>query len=575
MSATRLAGASKRGSDRGSDVVVVGTGAAALVAAIAAHDGGARVRVVEKSGSVGGTTAVSGGGIWMPRNHRMAELGIEDSREEALAYIGIMTAGRTPEALLERFVDDGPAILAGLERSTTLRLNPMTWPDYHPEMEGAKPTGRMLEPALFDAGALGPWAGRLRRPPVLGMPITLQESTVEWRPAYFPERFDPAVVQQRIAEHQIACGQALIAGLLAGCLARGIEPELETRAKELTMAGDAVAGLVVEPAGGGGGAGDGGGGGGRSGSVEIPASAVVLASGGFEWNPTLRTHFLAGPLTHPHSPPANEGDGLLMAMAVGADLANLTETWWYPASHIPGEEYDGHPLARFVGIERTAPHSIIVNRFGERFVNEAANYNDMMKAFFSFDANEYLPRHLPCWVVFDHQYRSRYGVVTTRPADPDPRWLFVHDSLVGLAKAAGIDPEGLLDSVERWNHQVRDGCDRDFGRGSSAYDRFHGDPSAPHPNLGTVEEGPFYALPVHIGSVGTKGGPRVDADGRIQHVHDRPVPGLYGAGNVIASPAGPAYYGGGTSIGMGVVWGHFAGTHAAAYATSRVVPGTS
>jgi 3-oxosteroid 1-dehydrogenase len=541
------------------DVVVVGTGAAALVAAIAAHDGGARVRIVEKSASVGGTTAVSGGGIWMPRNHRMGELGVEDSREEALTYIDTLTAGKTPEALLARFVDEGPAIVAGLERSTTLQLQPMTWPDYHPELEGAKSSGRMLEPALFDAAVLGPWADRLRRPPVLGMPITLQESTVEWRPAYFPERFDPAVVQQRIAAHQVACGQALIAGLLAGCLARGIEPELETSARELVTAGDAVAGLVVER---------GGDGAGRRGGAVIPASAVVLASGGFEWNTTLRTQFLAGPLTHPHSPPANEGDGLLMAMAVGADLGNLTETWWYPASHLPGEEYDGRPLARFVGIERTAPHSIVVNRFGERFVNEAANYNDMMKAFFSFDANEYSTRHVPCWVVFDHQYRARYGVVTTRPGDPDPPWLSVHDTIVGLGKAAGIDPEGLLDTVERWNHLVRDGFDRDFGRGSSAYDRFHGDPSAAHPNLGTVEEGPFYALPIHIGSVGTKGGPRVDVDGRVQHVQDRPIPGLYGAGNVIASPAGPAYYGGGTSIAMGIVWGHLAGGHAASYATT-------
>ncbi len=130
----------------------------------------------------------------------------------------------------------------------------------------------------------------------------------------------------------------------------------------------------------------------------------------------------------------------------------------------------------------------------------------------------------------------------------------------------GIDPTGLTGTIERWNRFVRDGNDRDFGRGASAYDRFHGDPTAPHPNLGTIEQGPFYALPIHIGSVGTKGGPRVDGHGRIQHVRDHPIPGLYGAGNVIASPAGPAYYGGGTSIGMGVVWGHLAGSHAASHA---------
>ncbi len=537
------------------DVVVVGSGAAALAAAITAHDQGARVTLIERTSSVGGTTAVSGGGIWMPCNHHMAALGVTDSRQEALDYMTRLTAGRTPAELLERYVDEGPGIVADLEKRTPLRLQPMTWPDYHPEMDGAKASGRMLEPELFDTDRLGPWAGNLRRPPVLTVPITLQESTVEWRPTYYPERFDVAEVQKRTAAHQVGCGQSLIGALLEACLSRGIEPVMETRACEIAMRNGEVTGIVADT-------------GDRR--TEIAASAVVLATGGYEWNADLRTRFLPGHLSHPHSPPANEGDGLLMAMDVGADLANMTETWWYPASSVPGDQYEGRPLARFVGVERTAPHSIIVDRFGQRFVNEAANYNDMIKAFFSFDANEYAPRHLPCWVVFDSQYRSRYPVATARPGDPDPAWLAVDGSLEGLAGKVGIDPEGLTATVERWNRLVRDGRDRDFGRGASAYDRFHGDPSAPHPNLGSVERGPFYALPIHIGTVGTKGGPRVDGHGRVLHVNDRPIPGLYGAGNVIASPAGPAYYGGGTSIGMALVWGHLAGSHAGSFATGGV-----
>ena len=186
----------------------------------------------------------------------------------------------------------------------------------------------------------------------------------------------------------------------------------------------------------------------------IPTAAVVLASGGYEWNPQLRTRFLPGPLTHPHSPPANEGDGLLMAMEVGADLANMNETWWYPASSVPGEEYEGRPLARFVGVERTAPHSIMVDRFGQRFVNEAANYNDMQKAFFSFDANEYSTRHLPCWVVFDRQYRSRYPVVTARPGDPDPEWLRSTRPSRAWPERWGSTRSGLTETVERWNRFV-------------------------------------------------------------------------------------------------------------------------
>jgi succinate dehydrogenase/fumarate reductase flavoprotein subunit len=547
--------------DGAGHVVVVGSGAAALASAVRAHDRGATVTVVERTSSIGGTTAVSGGGVWMPRNHHMAELGLDDSRDEALAYMVRLTAGRTPVELLETYVDEGPGIVAGFEACTPLELRPMGWPDYHPEMEGAKASGRMLEPALFDTTSLGRWAGTLRRPPVLGLPITLQEATVEWQPSYFPDRFDAAAIRQRVADRRVACGQALIAALLDGCLRRGIEPVLDTRAYEIDMDGDRVGGLVVDH---------------QGRRRRIPASAVVLASGGYEWNTRLTERFLPGPLTHPHSPPSGEGDGLLMAMEVGADIANMNEAWWYPAASVPGEEYDGRPLARFVGVERTAPHSIIVDRFGRRFVNEAANYNDMQKAFFDVDANQSTRRHLPCWVILDHQFRSRYPVVTTRPSDPDPDWLPVHDTVDGLARKVGIDPVGLTETLDRWNRMVGAGRDADYGRGDSAYDRFHGDPGAPHPNLGTIERGPYYALPVHVGSVGTKGGPRVDSHGRVQHVRDRPVPGLYGAGNVIASPAGPAYYGGGTSIGMGMVWGHLAGSHAAEFATGGVsVPGAT
>src|SRR3546814_864108 len=537
----------------------------------------------------------------MPRNH---VTGADDSREEALAYMTALSGGRADAEQLARFVDEGPDILAGLEKRSGARFAAISWPDYHPEMDGARPTGRMVEPTLYDTARLGDWAKRLRRAPVLGLPLTLQESTVDWSPSYTPERYDGAEIKRRVAEGLVACGQSLVGGLLEGCLARGIEPILEARALELIVRDGAVAGLVVE----------------REGRrVDIDAGAVILASGGYEWNSELRSRFLPGPLTHPTSPPGNEGDGLLMAMEVGADLANMNEAWWYPAGAVPGDEYEGRQLSRFVAVERTAPHSIMVDRFGHRFVNEAANYNDMQKAFFAFDANDAAPRHLPCWVVFDKQYRDRYPVLTVRPGAPDPEWLLAHDTLEGLAAAAGIDPVGLADSVQRWNGFVADGRDRDYGRGDSLYDRFHGDPTAPHPNLGTLErppyyalpvhlgaaapggllgyytpEGlagaagidpvgladsvqrwngfvadgrdrdygrgdslydrfhgdptaphpnlgtlerpPYYALPVHLGAVGTSGGPRVDLNGQVQHVRDRPIPGLYGAGNAIASP---------------------------------------
>jgi 3-oxosteroid 1-dehydrogenase len=535
-------------------VLVVGSGGAALVAAIRAHDAGARVRILERSQYVGGTTAVSGGGMWIPCNHHMAEVGATDSREEALAYCVRLGAGRSQPALIETFVDRGADVIGYLEDHTPLRVQPMTWPDYHPEFAGGKQSGRMLEPRLHDKRRCGAWADRIRPAPVLTVPVTLQESTVEWKAAYFPERFDVAAVTARMEQGLVACGQALIAALLEGCLDRGIEIVLGSRGTRLVRDGGRVAGVeAVE---------DGG-------PVTYRAGAVILATGGFEWNEELKKQFLVGPLAHPNSPPINEGDGLLMAMDAGAALGNMIEAWWYPAAVIPGEEYEGRPLARFVGTERTAPHSIMVNRRGERFVDEAANYNDMQKAFYFFDANDFAYRNIPCWVVFDAQYRRRYAVLSCRPTDPDPEWLQVGETLDKLAAVTGIDADGLAGTVARFNGFVSAGVDADFGRGDSAYDRFHGDPSAPHPNLGSIEDGPFYAFPVHTGAVGTKGGPVVNERAQVLDVRGDAIAGLYAAGNVMANPAGPSYFGGGCSIGTGIVWGFLAGEDAAANAASE------
>ena len=546
------------------DVVVVGSGAAGLAAAVTAAAGGASVTVLERAALLGGTTAVSGGGIWVPRNHHLGEVGVDDSRDEALAYCRRMVAGRMPDELVAAFVDTAPEAVRFLEEATPLRLHPMSWPDYHPEMEGAKRTGRMLEPDVFDTSVLGPWAARVRAAPVLHLPITLEEQTVTWQLGYTPEKLDVGAVKARAAAGQVTVGRALVSALLAGCLERGVTVVTGARARHLVRDGAGrVAGIEYE-----GGQGDGKGdvqGDGRRGgrTTRLDAPAVVLASGGFEWSEELKRSFLPGPLTHPTTPPFNEGDGLRMAMEVGAALANMTEAWWYPAASLPGDIYEDRPLSRFVGNERTAPHCIIVNRDGQRFVNEAANYNDMMKPFYSFDPHGYRWRNMPCWSVMDAQYRRRYAIAAARPGAPDPDWLVSAGSLAELAGRLGIDPKGIEESVARFNGFALEGRDPDFGRGDSYYDRFHGDPRAPHPNLGPITEPPFYALEVHPGCVGTKGGPLTDTRARVVDVNGRVIEGLFAAGNVAASPAGPAYFGGGCSIGMAVTWGYLAGTTAA------------
>ncbi len=530
--------------DLETDVVVVGSGAAGLTAAILAHDQGARVLVLERSDKVGGTTAVSGGAVWVPLTRHMVEVGTPDTREEALAYCRRLSAGRAPDDLVEAFVDTGHKMVRYLEEHTPLGFRVWSMPDYHPAIEGTRPGGRSLEPELFCKPELGEWAARLRPAPLSPAPLTLQETTFTYQAMLRPRNAPAGLVAERMERGLVAGGQALIGALLKGCLDRGIAMLFNTRARGLNVEGGRVSGLRAE----------------RDGEDVVVAAraGVVLASGGFEWNERLRAQYLPGPVSHPNSPPINEGDGLIMAAEAGAALGNMSEVWGSPAAVVPGETYESRPLSRLPVPERAAPHSILVNRAGRRFVNEGATYNELGKVFNDIDpgSGEYLNQ--PCWSVFDRQYRERYPVLTVLPDAPDPAWLTRDETLGGLARRAGIDAEGLRATVERWNGFVREGADPEYGRHRSPMDS-----EAPHPSMGTIERPPFYALPVYQGTLGTKGGPRTNARGEVLDVHGDVIPGLYAAGNVMASVAGPAYYGGGATIGLAMTWGYLCGINAA------------
>jgi succinate dehydrogenase/fumarate reductase flavoprotein subunit len=378
------------------------------------------------------------------------------------------------------------------------------------------------------------------------VPLTMEEQFLGMRrPAEMPVQEIVGRMQQGI----VASGQALVGRLLEGCIDRGIEFHLETRGRELIRDGRRVVGLRAERDGG---------------DVLVRArGGVVLACGGFEWNADLRNRFLPGPLSHHCSPPFNEGDALLMAQGAGADLANMSEAWVYPGAMVPGEESDGTPVSRWVIAERTLPHSILVNRYGQRFVNEGVNYNDMSKALYHFDPHRYEYRNLPCWAILDSQFRSRYPILTVTPGDPDPDWLPSADSLSALAAKVGIDGQRLEATVARWNEIVAAGVDDDFHRGEGAYERWLGDPDTPHPNLGAIEQPPYYALPIDAHSAGTKGGPRTNTRGEVLDVRGEVIPGLYAAGNAMAGVSGPGYYGGGGTIGLAMTWGYLCGINAA------------
>jgi len=534
------------------DVVVAGTGAAGLAAALAAREAGASVVLLEKAHVVGGTTAISGGVIWVPNNRQMAEAGLRDSRDEAIAYIERMAEGRGDRALIERFVDESVRVVKFLEDHAAIRFHSLIdYPDYQPELPGGRNGGRPLDQDLFDTAELGAWSARLRRNPVNGgAPMTIREA-MAWNVFANPSGFPYREVRDRAKRGLVHGGTALAGRLLKACLDRGIEPELSTRARELVTNDDGmVIGLRVEQAG--------------VGRRIRARKGVILASGGFEWNGDLCRAFLQGIPTHPATPPANEGDGLLMAMAVGAELGAMSEAWWCPSVVVPDEMYDGLPMYRPEFSVRCLPHSIIVNRRGARFTNEAHNYNDMTKPFFHHDPWHCEPLNVPAWLIVDQSYLDRYVFLTAVPGRPVPDWIARADTPEDLAAKLGIEPEGLRATLDRFNRFAETGEDTDFGRGDSAFSRFYGDRAAPaNPNLGKVERAPFYGVRIHPGTLGTKGGPKVTIDAQVRRVNGAIIDGLYAAGNAMGAFCGPGYPGPGITIAVALTWGVLAGRHAA------------
>lgn len=522
------------------DVVVVGSGGAALTAAITAADRGASVLVLERSDQFGGTTAYSGGKIWIPNNHHLRRLGIPDSVERARTYL-TQVLGSDEAPMIEAFLAHGPAMVEYVERNTPLKFYPCTnYPDYHPEWDGATTGGRALDAEPFDASGLGEYLDRVRRSPVF-LPFTHREWE-RWRSL---KNFDWELIGERITNNVFTVGAAIVAALLQGCLERGIALRHRARAVRLVREGERVRGVEVD----------------RDGErVTIEARrGVILACGGFEWNAELQRRFLRAPTSGAASPPWNEGDGIVMGAELGAQLGNLSEAWWMPLLQVPDESVDGRPLFRALISERGLPGSILVNRRGQRFVNEAHNYNDLSKAFQTFDPVAYDWPNVPAWLVFDNRFRNRYSLATIMPGEPVPSWVIRAETPAALAAELGIEAAGLAATLERFNGFAHSGVDFDFRRGESRYDRYYGDSAVgPNPNLAPIDEPPFYAIAVLPGTIGTKGGLVTDTRARVLNVRGEVIPGLYAAGNLAAFWLGRGYPGPGASIGPGMTFGYLA-----------------
>jgi 3-oxosteroid 1-dehydrogenase len=524
------------------DVVVVGSGAAGLVAAVRAADASLSVLVLEKAERLGGTSAVGGGVMWAPCNHLMEKAGYPDSRDAAARYLRAATEGRMTDAEIDWYVTTSAAAVRYLDEHTEVRLTPLARPDYHPEWDGAA-TGRGLDNDPFDPAPYPGLAEALRPPTYFPLISMNERDSLKGAPG------DPELLAERKRSGVRTMGGALVGRLVITALQRGVTLTAAARVTALER-GDNAWTVTI-----------------RAGEAQVAADRLVLASGGFEWNPSLRAAYLPFPVT-PISAPSNEGDGLLLGLAAGAAVGDMTAVWGVPVITAPTQRYDGLPSGRMGNVELTLPGSVTVNAEGRRFVNEATNYHDLNRVFGNTDPRSGRRANAPAWLVFDQAYLDKYSVAGSVPGVPE-NWMTSAGTPADLARACGIDPEGLERTLERFNADARTGADTEFGRGASEQDRHLGDPAnTPNPCLAPLEKAPFYAVPVHAGVLGTAGGVTTDPHGRVLGARGAPIDGLYAAGNCSATVFHDAYPGGGATLGSAITRGFAAGEHLSATATA-------
>jgi len=523
------------------DVLVVGSGSAALSAALTAAAGGLKVLVMEKTAWLGGTSAMSGGATWVPANHHARAAGLADSSEEALAYLRASAPPgwqASEDSLWRRFSAAAGPMLASLEAHSPLRFELTGEPDPLLQHPGAKPVGRMLAPRSLRARGLG--LGTLvqrLRPSPLPQFYSYHEIIgldVYHHPFSTALRLAPKLLWRWLTGTR-SKGAALILGLLAGCKRHGCAFELQARVSQLTQDSQGrVTGAWVQQ---------------RDQWLKVTARrGVVLASGGFEWDAQRLAQHFPGPLDYVASPRGNEGDAHRMAEAVGARLAHMDQANINPA--MPWR-YEGraHCLAVFFHYE---PNAIIVNRHGKRFVNE-----------FTFNIGEALDErespqgaalHLPAWVISDTRLLHRAPLLRWFWRF-DRRWLIQAGTLAELATKIDLPATELEATVARFNQFCASGVDEDFGRSGSAGAHASQDKRI-HAGLEAITGSRYIALPFNRSFLATKGGPRTDAGGHVLREDGSRIEGLYCAGVAMANPIGTRAVGAGTTLGPNMTWGY-------------------
>ena len=561
--------------DESVDVLVVGSGNGGLTAALC-NDlmGSGEVLIVEKADKVGGTSATSGGGIWIPCSHYAKQAGAEDSIAEAQEYLDQTLAGEDiPPELVSSYLENGPKMLKLLHDNTKVRYQSLEhYPDYYSTLPGAKPGHRSLEPKPINASELGSDFRKLTYTHhMMRMFGVIHFTQVEAQvlmlklPGYLkimgsmighylidiPWRLKTCI------SRRLCCGSAGIARLFLSVKEAGIPVWLNSPMSDLIVEEGRVVGANVM----------------RDGKpVRIQArKAVVLAAGGFEQNQQMREKYLPKPTDTSWSAgtTGNTGDAVTAGIKLGAATRMMDSAWWCTTICVPDE-----PVPRLSIMEKSFPGSCVVNAAGHRFANESQNYMAFQKEQFEAHSNE--TPCAPAFHIFDSRFRRDYmaGPLMTKAAKPDwtipKKWFesgFVAkaDSIDQLALDMGIEPQGLAQTIEKMNGYAKTGIDDDFHRGESEYDRYYADPTIkPNPCLATIDEGPYYAMRMEAGDFGTAGGLATNTDAQVLKEDGSTIEGLFAIGNCSAAILS-TYPGPGATLGPAMTMGYQAAKSISGY----------
>ncbi|NNH71475.1 3-oxosteroid 1-dehydrogenase [Nocardia uniformis] len=546
------------------DLIVVGSGAAGMAAAITAARHGLSTVIVEKSRYWGGSSARSGGGVWIPGNSVLRRQAPADDIEDARAYLASIVGGDVAPELIDTYIERGPEALEFLIENSALRLEWVNgYSDYHPEAPGGRATGRSCEPSPFDARALGDDLATLH-PSYVKAPlgVVLKQSEYRWastglrnwRGPHRLLRIGVRTLLGRLRRQKlIGLGSALMAELMLGVRAAGVPVRLNTAMTDLITEDNRVVGVVVENSG-----------------ITTTLRArrgVLLACGGFDNNPEMREKYHRAPVSASLTlgAPTNTGDGITAALRLGAAVSFMGDAWWAPSIPLPKGPW-------FALSERSLPRSLIVNGRGVRFMNESLPYVEATHRMLGGDhgQGEGPAENLPAWLIFDQTYRNRYMFASVAGRQPLPRsWIrsgaiVTAGSIPALAEQIAVPTQSLTATIERFNSHARTGTDPDFHRGESKYDHYYGDiTNKPNPSLGELTNPPFYAAQLVPADLGTKGGINTDLNARALRADGSIIEGLYAAGNTSSPVMGYTYAGPGATIGPALVFGYLAARDAA------------